>query len=224
MPTKKQDEPLGLRERKKLDKLDRIIRAARDEFIQNGYQQATIRKISSRAGVAFGTIFRYASDKRDLLFLIYNDDLERMSESAFEGIDTEAPLIDQLLTVFRPFYQFFYERPELARDVLREMNFYEQGSQGIRFSTNIRRIEDKMEKIVLRCRDKGMINTQASTRRIAVLLFGLYRTEVRAWLSRPNVDVDQGLSKLRLNLEIVINGLDPRDPDRGPSHEDGAGA
>lgn len=216
MAIKKKDETIGLRERKKLDKLDRIIRAARDEFLESGYQQATIRKISSRAGVAFGTIFLYASDKRDLLFLIYNDDLERLSETAFKDIDDDAPLVDQLLDIFRAFYRFFYERPELARDVLREMNFYEQGSQAIRFSASIRRIEDNMEKIVLRCLEKGMITTQANTRRIAVLLFGIYRTEVRNWLSRRDVDVEQGLSKLKLYLDIVINGLDPRDRKRCP--------
>lgn len=202
--------PTGVRERNKQEKLDRIIKAARAVFIEKGYSQATIRQISSQAGVAFGTVFLYASDKRDLLFLIYNDDLEKLADDAFLNVDPDAAFVDQLLTIFREFYQFFFERPELARDVLREMNFYEQGSQAIRFSASIRRIEDNMETVVSRCLERGIIRSEANSHSVAVLLFGIYRTEVRRWLSRRDIDIDHGLTRLMPYLEIVVNGLKPR--------------
>ena len=187
----------------------RIKAAARELFIEHGFDQATIRQISKRAGVAFGTIFLYASSKRDLLFLIYSDDLDELSDTAFLNLDTDQPLIDQLLSVFRKFYAFFAARPELARDVLREMNFYTDGSQAERFRDSILRIEMQMENVVRQSRECGMITTDANQRTIASLLFGVYRTEVRRWLARSDLDIEKGMQRLRPYLEIVISGLRP---------------
>ena len=64
---------LGLRERNKLDKLRRIKKAARELFIARGFDDTTTREIAARAGVGMGTVFLYADNKRDLLFLTAND-------------------------------------------------------------------------------------------------------------------------------------------------------
>src|SRR5215472_18786691 len=73
------------RERNKLDKLKRIKAAARELFLEQGYDSATTREIARRADVGLGTLFSYASDKRDLLFLIYNDMQEALTRTAFSG-------------------------------------------------------------------------------------------------------------------------------------------
>ncbi|HTZ02181.1 MAG TPA: helix-turn-helix domain-containing protein, partial [Xanthobacteraceae bacterium] len=56
---------LGRREANKLDKVDRIKRAVRELFTTVGYDEATTRQIAKRAGVALGTVFTYATTKRD---------------------------------------------------------------------------------------------------------------------------------------------------------------
>ncbi len=203
------NQKVSRRESNKRDKLARIKLAAREAFIEKGFDQATIRQISKQANVAFGTIFRYASTKRDLLFLIYNDDFDKLSDTAFLNIDPSQPFIEQALSIFRNFYQFFAERPELARDVLRELNFYEDGSQAERFRDGLLRIEMQMEEFVAGNMERKKINTSANQRTIALLLFGVYRTEVRRWLSRSDLDVEKGLQRLSPYLEIVISGLKP---------------
>src|SRR5258707_6733633 len=64
----------GQRERNKRDKLLRIKNAAQELFVSKGYDDTTTREIAVRAGVGMGTVFTYAANKRDLLFLIANDD------------------------------------------------------------------------------------------------------------------------------------------------------
>jgi AcrR family transcriptional regulator len=64
---------LGQREKNKIDKLNRIKEAARELFLSKGFDDATTRAIASRAGVGIGTVFIYADNKRDLLFLVAND-------------------------------------------------------------------------------------------------------------------------------------------------------
>ena len=75
-----QQNVFGLRERNKLDKVRRIKDAASDLFVQKGFDDTTTRAIASRAGVGLGTVFVYAPTKRDLFFMIVNEDLQRWSK------------------------------------------------------------------------------------------------------------------------------------------------
>ncbi|MDE1571149.1 TetR/AcrR family transcriptional regulator [Aquabacter sp. P-9] len=72
----------GQRARNKIDKLQRIKESATQLFIEKGFDDTTTREIAVRASVGIGTLFNYANDKRDLLFLVYNRDLENIVETA----------------------------------------------------------------------------------------------------------------------------------------------
>src|SRR5438093_2985297 len=65
---------LGLREKHKIDKLRRIRSSARKVFLEKGFDAATTREVAEIAEVSHATVFLYAKDKRDLLFLVFNDD------------------------------------------------------------------------------------------------------------------------------------------------------
>src|SRR4051812_26999144 len=99
-------EGLGRRQQNKADKLKRIKDAARDVFL-NGYDEATTREIAKRANVALGTLFLYAGGKRDLLFLVVNDDYAEIARRAAAAIRPEASLLANLLAMFRHLYAFF---------------------------------------------------------------------------------------------------------------------
>ncbi len=46
---------------------------------------ATLRQIATRAHVALGTLFNYAQDKRDLVFLIFNEELSPLTDEALRA-------------------------------------------------------------------------------------------------------------------------------------------
>ena len=120
---------LGRRERNKMDKLRRIKEAAWELFTSKGFDDTTTREIAAAADVGLGTVFIYAANKRDLLFLIANDGLEDVEARAQSCVDPHAPLLENLINVFRHHYEFFGRQPTLSRLVLREMTFYEAGAQ-----------------------------------------------------------------------------------------------
>ena len=124
----------GLRERNKLDKFRRIKEAASELFIRKGYDDTTTREIAVRAGVGLGTIFVYAATKRDLLFLIVNDELQEVVEKAAAGVRPERPMLDNLLRIFQWHYRYFAQEPQLSRLALREMSFSTPGRKRRSFS------------------------------------------------------------------------------------------
>src|SRR5262245_11642237 len=110
---------LPRRERNKHDKLRRIKSSARALFLQWGYDDATMREIALRAGVGLGTLFSYATDKRDLLFLIYNDQHEVLAQAAFARKGRGTGFVGDVVSFFAGSYRFFAKQPEFIRVVLR---------------------------------------------------------------------------------------------------------
>jgi AcrR family transcriptional regulator len=202
---------LGLRERNKLDKLRRIKDAARDLFLAKGFDEATTREIAVRAGVGLGTLFVYAENKRDLLFLIVNDELEKIERSAAAAVAESNSLLDNLLAVFALHYAFFMQQPALSRLVLREMLYYESGVQAARFQKTRERLINLLGRIVAIALAQGSIRSLEPPDFIGWVLFSVFQVQLRHWLAQENPDLESGLHALERALRLVIEGLAPKE-------------
>lgn len=203
------DGAVGLRERNKAEKRHRIEEAALALFREKGYDGTTTREIARRAGVALGTLFTYASDKRDLLFLVYNDRQDALRREAFGSIPEEAPFADQIVALFEPFYAHFAKEPGFTRDLLRELTFYTDGVQAPRFQEGRLSIVARIRELVEDAVADGRLSTPEDPRVIAEMIFGLYQSELRRWLGGDKPSKPRGLADLRRVLDILIAGLDP---------------
>jgi AcrR family transcriptional regulator len=205
------DQPsaVGRRAANKAEKLRRIRYAARELFVEKGYDAATTREIARRAGVGLGTLFTYAADKRDLLFLIFNDDLERVAEEAFGRARPELALVERLVAIFRDFYAFFAQQPHLARFMLRELTFYTAGPEARRFQGHREQILARLAKLVARAKHEGQIGSTESNAIIAWAIFSLYAAEIRRWLGdgADVPDLARGLAALRRMFDLLLAGL-----------------
>ena len=63
----------------------RILEATAACLAENGYDDTTIREISRRLGCAVGSIYRYFSDKRELLSAVAQQRFEPVAEAAESG-------------------------------------------------------------------------------------------------------------------------------------------
>jgi AcrR family transcriptional regulator len=200
---------LGQRERNKLEKRNRIKTAVRALIETKGFDEMTTREIARAAEVGLGTLFSYATNKRDLLFLVFNDEQDRLLDAAYREIDAERPLLEQLIAAFRPFYEFFAAEPTFARYLLRELIFYESGAQAQRFQQGRRRIVTRIEQLVAAAQKRGRIATTEDARTVARLIFAVYQAEIRRWLLEANPRPKPGLEALRRVLTLVAGGLEP---------------
>ncbi len=202
----------GLRERGKAQKLARIRRAARELFIEKGYDDTTTRAIARRAGVALGTLFIYAADKRDLLFLIFIDELEDVAARGFAEAPGNVPFPDQLVGIFRAFYVFFARQPDLARFMLRELTFYAEGHEARRFRGHQEKILADLAALVDRAKGAGRISADEDSAIAARAIWAIYTAEIRRWLgdAKHAPDLARGLAELRRVFALLIAGLKPR--------------
>lgn len=197
----------GRRELNKEDKLRRIKGAARSLFIRNGYDEASTREIAQRAGVALGTLFSYAANKRDLLFLVVNDELDEVARQAAASVRPELSLTENLLAALAHVYEFFGREPRLSRLILREMQFYETGEQAKRFGKTRERMLHLVTESVRFAQKKGEITRKESPEVIGVVIFSIFQMEVRRWLSGKKIRLSAGMANFRRAVHVVLHGL-----------------
>jgi AcrR family transcriptional regulator len=188
----------SLRERNKAERRRRVLEAARAVFLEHGYENATTREIATRAGVAVGTVFVYARDKRDLLMTIVNDDLEAVTDASFRNLGGNEPFLEKLISLFEPRYRYWVRDPEISTFALHETaaaRVKDVPSETERFYRRRHRMLDKIAELVAEEQQAGRL--------------GKYLAHARFWLSERDPQVPDGIAKLRRQLELAMNGLQP---------------
>jgi AcrR family transcriptional regulator len=203
---------MGLREKKKLETRERIRAAASELFTRHGYGAATMRQIAARAHVGLGTLFNYAADKRDLVFLIFNEELNAVTDVALAAPRPGQPLAAQLAAVFAVHYRWLAAKPELARILLQELTFYSSGKQAATFHGIRARLIGGVEALVRAAKKKVEIASRESDELIARHVFFTYSASLRWWIAGPDPDPETGVRELKRLLSLQVEGLKARAP------------
>jgi AcrR family transcriptional regulator len=198
---------VSLRERKKLETRDRIRAAAAELFTRHGYSDATMRQIARRAHVGLGTLFNYAEDKRDLVFLIFNEELNAVTDVALAAPRPGQALLEQLVAVFRVHYRWLATKPSLARILLQELTFYSSGKQAATFLGIRKRLIDGIEQLVKTAQARRRIRSREKPTFIARHIFFVYSASLRWWIVARRPRPGDGLADLRRLLRLQIEGL-----------------
>jgi AcrR family transcriptional regulator len=196
----------GQREKNKLEKLQRIREATRELFVEKGYDETTTREIAVRAGVGIGTVFTYAENKRDLLFLVANDELDAVTTRCEAGVSDRASCLQNLLSIFRQHYRFFAKQPALSRLLLREMTFYDSGRQAQRFQRTRERNIQLVSRVVRQALGQNSININEDPEFAGWVAFCIFQVELRRWLLTKEPSVPAGMVRLERALRLCMEG------------------
>jgi AcrR family transcriptional regulator len=209
---------LGRRESNKRVKAERIRAAAASLFHSRGYRETTMKTIAAAANVASGTLFLYAADKRDLLLLIINDELDVLTADSFSGIDHRTPLLDQLVQVFAARYHYWGVDPELSLRALQEVLLPQSGDERpeSQFSRYQSRREGLIANIISLLEEHeraGSLRAGEDPAILAKLIVAVHLSVVRSWLRNFAPSIEAGIAELRDLLRIAIRGSLTNPPD-----------
>ena len=134
--------PDGTIEPKKGRKFDQVLEGARQVFLSDGFEGASVDDIARAAGVSKATLYSYFPDKRFLFMKVAKTECACQADQAIETIDMEAPVRQVLQCIAVEMVDFitseFGKRifricvgesdrfPELGRE------FYESGPMMVR--------------------------------------------------------------------------------------------
>jgi AcrR family transcriptional regulator len=112
------DHRLTARDRQKLLTRARVVDAARALFAEKGYEEATIRDIAARAGVAPGSVFTTFETKADLLLDIVFSRYMTLAEALSFPAEVDDDPMAQLITTARLAYGYELQEPRLLAETI----------------------------------------------------------------------------------------------------------
>jgi len=173
---------MGLRERKKLIRLQRIVASARTLFLDKGFTTTTIQDIAAEADVGLGTLYLYAKSKEDLLVLVFKDDILLMIEESYAAIEPDIPLLDQFVAFFDGHIRYHNKDQALSRTVLKELSFSTTDQRRVDIAQIMNSANSKLMMIIERARCGNRVSKKIYTGTTAWSAFALYYHLLQGYL------------------------------------------
>ncbi len=82
---------------KKGRKVQQVLEGAREIFLRDGFEGASVDDIAKAANVSKATLYSYFSDKRQLFAEVVTTECDRMSSNIVAQLDDSLPIRDRLL-------------------------------------------------------------------------------------------------------------------------------
>lgn len=122
-----------------------IFNAAREEFIDKGFEGARMQEIASRAGINKALLHYYYRTKEKLFDAIFEKVFRSFMPRVFEVMQSDSPLFYKIEVFISSYLKLIMENPHIPSFVLHELNRNPEKLSGI-FGSLIRTIKEKAFK------------------------------------------------------------------------------
>ena len=188
------------------DRYETILAAASRAFAEKGYETTSITEIARAADVSDGLIYKYFSNKRDLLERVLQDFYERVIEDLGAKVARRKSFGEQLYILISVHLSTFVAERNLCRLFISEVRIASD-YRGSAIQQLNRRYTSILIKMVDEAVASGEIPRDVDPRVVRDMLFGAI--EHSAWrhtIAKRPLDV-QGMA--RSITDIFLNGLCP---------------
>ena len=185
--------------------------AARKLFAERGYDATTLRDVAKQASLGLGTLFNYISDKRDLIYLVFNQEVSVATDVSLAAPRPWQSFSEKILGMIEVNYRLFGSEPVLSRILLSEVL---QHTPGFHLAEHIG-IRDRfirgMQEVVAGAQQSGEIGSLESPELIARHIFFSYTAALRWWLAASeNPEWRSGMRDFAEILKLQTTGLSLR--------------
>ncbi|MCI5096895.1 MAG: TetR family transcriptional regulator [Rhodobacteraceae bacterium] len=180
--------------RQKLEEKEtRILAAARDVFVEFGFEKGRMAEIAKRAGVAEGTVYLYYQTKKDLVRAVLEQYWARLTREALEALPEGSNTFDQLQAFARFHLSAFHRDIDYINMNVAARTAHQD------FEVPMERVRDYVrvfDQLFERGKDRGEIRTTVPTWVARDMFFGTLEHTARSTLSDDNKDPEAATANL----------------------------
>ncbi len=97
------------------EKRQRIIKAATEEFANNGFESTSIQQIAKKSNISVGSIYKYFENKESLFTYIVREGLSTLEKTLLELAPSNEDILIKAEKIIRTLLSFSSERPEFIK-------------------------------------------------------------------------------------------------------------
>jgi len=195
----------GIRAQRKQETRLAIIDAGVQLFGTKGYDRTSMEDIATAAGIGKGTIYGYFAAKQEIFLAFCDEEVERSFRILRESVDPEAPLLQQLVTLFMLQFRFVTKNREFGRHMLREMAFPRVSSPAT--LEHDQRYLDMLEGLLEKAQERGAIKADALLPTASASFYLLYLGCLSGWYGgywATEQDLEEAMQRL---FRQVLEGI-----------------
>lgn len=133
-------------------KAEKIRRQALELLVLEGFDAFSMQKLAKAAGVSPATLYIYYEDREDLIFQLWQEQVQALGDQVLEDFDPEAPFEKELWRQWQRRIRFFQERPLEWQFIQQVMHSALHEKYMVRTPANI---GDVMSAFVTRAVERG---------------------------------------------------------------------
>lgn len=181
-----------------------LMAAARQVFSEKGYQDTSTAEIAERAGVVEGTIYRYFSNKRDLLIKVVEAWYDEMISDYDEQLSQISGTWNRLRFLIWKHLSVIHKEPALCRFMFTELRADPDYRSTTVFELN-RAYTRRMIEIIDAAMQSGEFRSDIPTRMVRDLVFGGVEHHTWSYLrGEGNFFVDSAANSI---TDMVYRGM-----------------
>lgn len=160
---------------------------------RHGYAGATVEKIAEEAGVSKGVVYYYFKTKADIATCVLTDSFENIVDEFEQIMKREASTHDTMIAFVKTFAMRIFANREASRFILSEI-----WRDDRIWSSEMRRIEDRLIEMLERClqhaMENGAIRPEIDKRFVSIAIIGTVLTSAQYYLMLDDADYEEAFA------------------------------
>ena len=200
---------MSIREAKKQKTKKAILEAAISLFSENGYENTSIENIAKIAGIGKGTVYGYFQTKKEIFKGFCEYELEKIHMKLVNSSNQDAPILEQMLTIYMTEFYHVTQNREFGRLYMRESIFPSDAD-----AQDNQDIDDKYFQLLFPILEKGQergeLRKDVELLYITAHFYSLYVLIISAWYT-GRITSEEVEPAMEVLFRQVLEGLQPKE-------------
>lgn len=195
---------VGKQTPRRLRRAAEILSAAREIFLEKGFERASVSEIATRVGVVEGLVYSYFPTKRDLLNEVLRGMYEPLIQDISDGFSRIHGLRSRLRFLVWRHLRVYVEEPSLSRIVLHEVRTSPEYFKSMLHDLHVR-YTSFLLRTVREAVEEGELPADTDAEMVRSMLYG--GIEHRMWsllFGRGTIDVEATADRY---TAMLLHGL-----------------
>ncbi len=198
----------GKREEKKKVLKEKILIASKEVFLENGYEQATMEQIATRAEVGLGTAYNYFTSKDELFLLIMSDQIFAINDNAFVVNQDFDKHIEDL--VFDYIIELLIKIDVFSKKVWREVIsvYFSSMKSNNQMIERIIKVEydfmDGIKRLLESLQEKKLLESDFKVEEAVELIYSAVTFQLMGYMFSDEMEFSQITTKLKSQIKFIL--------------------